>query len=317
MVRYLLRRLAQGALVVLAVAAAAFWLPRVLRPDLYASGPALAGTVHDLRQAFLHFDFGQACSLPGCPPVRVLWTRGYAADLWLLAGALALGVAGGVAGGAWCASHAGSRRARALETIATVLYCTPVYVVGMALLLLFNPLFGLIPVPAFFDAAPQWASPVSDPWLWLRTFAVPWLVLAAPLGAMCLRLTVGLLREEVDADHVRTAIAKGVSRRRVVTRHALPGTSVATASLVGVSVPLLVTNMVLVEKLFSVPGFFLRTWKATGHTSSPIDELQRDFPTLQGISIWAAVLIVLVGLLADLAIAQLDPRIRSSGRALG
>jgi peptide/nickel transport system permease protein len=187
----------------------------------------------------------------------------------------------------------------------------------MALLLLFNPLFGLVHVPAFFDADPHWPSPFGDPWLWLRTYAVPWLVLAAPLGAMCLRLTVALLREEVEADHVRTAIAKGLSPRRVIARHALPGTSVVTASLVGVSVPLLVTNMVLVEKVFSVQGFFFRTWKASGHTSSVLTDPDPDFPTLQGLAVWGAVLIVAVGLLADLAIARLDPRIRTSGRPPG
>jgi peptide/nickel transport system permease protein len=145
---------------------------------------------------------------------------------------------------------------------------------------------------------------------------VPWLVVGASLGAMCLRLTVALVRDEREADHVRTAIAKGLSPRRVITHHAAPGTYVATASLVGVSVPIVVTNMVLVEKVFSVQGFFFRTWKASGHTA-PFQEQTPDFPTLQAISVWAAVLIVVLGLVVDLVIAQLDPRIRASGRAIG
>jgi peptide/nickel transport system permease protein len=150
----------------------------------------------------------------------------------------------------------------------------------------------------------------------LRRIALGALVVVAVGAGSFLRLTVALVRDEREADHVRTAVAKGLSPRRVITHHAAPGTYVATASLVGVSVPLVVTNMVLVEKVFSVQGFFFRTWKASGHTA-PFKEQTPDFPTLQGIAVWAAVLIVFTGLVVDLVIAQLDPRIRASSRAIG
>jgi peptide/nickel transport system permease protein len=70
----------------------------------------------------------------------------------------------------------------------------------------------------------------------------------------------------------------------------------------------MVTNMVLVEYVFSVPGFFRHMKRALGQAPGI------DIPTLQALALWAAVLIVMLSLLADLAIARLDPRIRAGGR---
>jgi peptide/nickel transport system permease protein len=207
----------------------------------------------------------------------------------------------------WCAQRPRSRASRALEVTALLLYCAPVYVVGMLALRLFNPTFGILPLPAFFDAAPHWASPWDDPWDWLRTLLVPWLVLAAPLGAMCLRITLGNTLEAMDEDYVRTAIGKGLPMRRVVGRHAARASLLPTASFVGVSIPLLVTNVVLIERVFSVPGFFQHTWMALGHVHPPGTP---DYPMLQALTVWSTVLIVVLGVLADALLPLLDPRLR-------
>jgi ABC-type dipeptide/oligopeptide/nickel transport system permease component len=265
-----------------------------------------------MGRAFLHLDFGSACGWPGCPEIHDMWARGYAADIWMLFGTVAIGVGGGFALGLWCSSRAGSRRARVVETAATVLYCAPVYVVGLGLLVLFHPDFGRWPLPYFFDASPVWASPFSAPWDWLRTLLVPWLVAAAPLAAMCLRLVVALVEEQMDADPVRTAMAKGLPYRRVVRRHAGRFAHGAVASLVGVSAPFVVTNLILVERLFSVPGFFFHTWKATGHTQAPSVPPVFDYDMLAAIAIWASVFIVVLSFGMDLALQRLDPRIRAS-----
>ena len=69
-------------------------------------------------------------------------------------------------------------RARALEASASVALCAPVFFVGLLVLYLFNPIYGSVPLPAFFDAEPAWVSPWSAPWDWFRQLLVPWLVLA-------------------------------------------------------------------------------------------------------------------------------------------
>jgi peptide/nickel transport system permease protein len=310
---WLVRRVALAALTLLAVAFVTYGLLRVLRTDLYPGTPVLSGTLDDLDRGFPHFDWGLACGWPGCPPVRSMFARGFAADLWLIGGALLLGVAAGLRGAMWCARRPRSRRARAMEAVASALYCTPVYVIGLPMLTLFNPRFGIVPIPAFFDAEPAWAEPWTDPWVWFETLAAPWLVLAAPLAAMCLRMALAVLREEVDADHVRTAYAKGVSLRRVMSRHVAPAAYTETASFVGVSIPLIVLNLILVERVFGVPGFFTHTYKATGHVLNHRGDPVIDYPMVQAISLWAALLIVVLGIAVDLVLVRLDPRIREAG----
>jgi peptide/nickel transport system permease protein len=248
-----------------------------------------------------------------------MWVRGYAADVWMLFGTVAIGVGVGFALGLWCAGRADSRRARVVERASVVLYCTPAYVLGLGVLLLFHPTFGTLPLPYFFDAAPIRASPLSSPWDWFRSLLVPWLVAAAPLAAMCLRLVLALLREQQGTDHVRTAIAKGVPHKRVIRRHAGPFARSATASLVGVSAPIVVINLILVERVFAVQGFFVHTYKATGRKGDGVQDGFRggkapaiDLEMLVGIAIWASVFVVVLSFAMEFALLRLDPRLRTS-----
>jgi peptide/nickel transport system permease protein len=118
-----------------------------------------------------------------------------------------------------------------------------------------------------------------------------------------------MLMEELGADHVRTARAKGLAAGAVMRRHAAPPTYPATAGLVWGLAPLIITNLVLVEWVFSVPGFFFNTKRALGKADPPVI----DVPMLQAQAIWGAILIVLLGVLADLVVVRLDPRVRSRG----
>jgi peptide/nickel transport system permease protein len=306
-------RVALGLSVVVLVAALAFALTTPpIRPSASGGATGVSAVLHDLERAFLHFDFGVASGWPGRPTVRSMWARGAAADVWMLVGTLALGVGGGFALGLWCAARRGTRRARIVEVAAMVLLCTPVYIVGVGLLFLFHPTFGRWPLPLFFDAAPVPLSPFSAPWELLRTLLVPWLVAAAPLAAMCLRLVLVLVREELAADYIRTAYAKGLPHRRVIRHHAGPFAQAGTASLIGVSAPLVVTNLVLVETVFSVPGFFLNTWRASGHVSRLCRGcVSPDYEMLAALAVWGAVFVVVLGAATDFALARIDPRVRA------
>ena len=290
---------------------------RILRPDLYPGDALLGGIVHDLDRAFLHLDFG--CAPPGgtgsgarpsghCTPLRVVWQRGMAADIWLLAGSIVIGVVVGVLGGLWCAGHPRTLRARALQTGAALAICAPVYFVGLALLYLFNPDFGKFPVPFFFDAVSRWASPFTDPWSWLRTLLVPWLVLAAPLAGMCLRMTLATGPRDhpggLRPDRGREGRAPG----RVMRRHVGLPTFGATVSFAPVTLPLFLINVMLVEQVFSVPGFFYYVWAAIGHNS----ENAINLPIVIAAALWMTVLLIVLGLLADAIVARLDPRVRGA-----
>jgi ABC-type dipeptide/oligopeptide/nickel transport system permease component len=81
-----------------------------------------------------------------------------------------------------------------------------------------------------------------------------------------------------------------------------------------VSAPLIITNMVLVERTQSVPGFFKYTWRAAGHENLSVAarDPKPDFPLLCALGVWGAVLLIVLGLIADGVVSRLDPRVRAS-----
>ena len=306
-----LRRLAFAPVVLVAVTFVTYAVPRVLRPDLYEGEQFVTGLVGDVNDALLHLEFGNSVILPGGPPVHDLWVDGLIWDLWLLTGGLVVGTVGGIAAGIWCTRRPGSLRSRAVEAAAMAAFCSPIFFTGLFILFLFNSTYGRVPLPWFFDAEPNWAQPWTNPWDWFRALLVPWLVLGAPLGAMCLRLTLSVTREAIDEDFVRTAEAKGVAPKDIVRRHAAPLSFPGTLSFVAVSAPLLITNMVLIERVFSVPGFFRYTWRASGHANFGQDPFP-DFALLCALGLWGAVLLIVIGLIADGLVSLIDPHVRTS-----
>ena len=275
---------------------------------------------HRLERVFFHFDFGVSCSYPGCPPIKVLWGRTWHADVYLLLGGLALGVATGLAAAAFCATHPRTLATRAIETIALILYSLPVYLFALGLLLLFEPTFGLLPSAVFFHPE-DYAAPLANPWRFFEAMLVPWILVAAPFGAVVMRLARAAILDEIGSDYVRTAAAKGLSQRKVMRRHAARPSYASVASLVGAWVPTFVINMVLVEFVFFIPGFLGLSRRAFGQApgtlvpNEPVGHI--DIVMVQALALWTAVLIVVVSAVADVVLAVLDPRVRGAGRPVG
>jgi peptide/nickel transport system permease protein len=171
----------------------------------------------------------------------------------------------------------------------------------MMLILVFGKSVGA-PVPLAIVAPNSYAALTDDPLRWLNALLVPWLVVGAPLAAMCLRMTRASLPEVVDADFIRTATAKGLPPSRVTLRHALPVALSPTLSLAGASMPLLVGNAILVEAVFGIPGVYRLIPGAIDNG---------NFPVLQGIVIVGAVFVVMANAVVDVTLAALDPRVRA------
>jgi peptide/nickel transport system permease protein len=265
------------------------------------NGPHPGDLLDYLERAFLHADLGDSRGRP-FRPVADMIGESVPADLSLIAGSLALGLGAGIAAGAVCAQRPGTLLSRGLQGAATVLLCAPVYVVGMIVILVFGKSVGA-PVPLPFVSPNSYAPLTHDPLAWLNSLLVPWLIAAAPLAAMYLRMTRAVLPEVADADFVRTATAKGLSPAQVTARHTLPVALAPTLSLAGASIPLLVGNIVLVEAVFGIPGVYRLI-------PSAIDS--GNLPVLQGIVIVGAVFVVVANAIADVTLALLDPRLRSA-----
>jgi peptide/nickel transport system permease protein len=107
--------------------------------------------------------------------------------------------------------------------------------------------------------------------------------------------------ETLHADFVEAAQARGLGRRRLLARYVLRNSLISTVTLLGVSIGSLVSLAVVVEQVFAIPGLGSLLVSSV---------LVRDYPVVQGITFILALIVVLANLLADLALAGLDPRIR-------
>jgi peptide/nickel transport system permease protein len=302
-VRRLAVRLAGVAVVVVLATACAWVLFHLLRPELFRGRGDTGSLPHYLERAFLHFDFGRS-EQGGRRPVADLIREGLPADISLLVGGLAFGLAAGIGGGVVCARDPRGLASRIGQIVAMVGLCAPVYVVGLMSLLFFGQDIGVVPFDAGIPL--RYVEFADSPAGWLGALIVPWIVLGLPLAAMCLRIMLGQMVEVGDEEYVRAARAKGLTEWRVLRRHVAPAALAPTAMLASASMPLLLTNVVLVEQVFSVPGVFRDLTRSIGTANTPL---------ILGMTAVGALLIALTTLVFDLFVLWLDPRVRASRTA--
>jgi peptide/nickel transport system permease protein len=154
-----------------------------------------------------------------------------------------------------------------------------------------------------FPGSGSYVGLTSDPWQWLTSLILPWLVLAAGSAAIYARLMRGSLIETMGEDYIRTARAKGLSERRVVLRHGVRAAINPIMTILALDIATLIGSAVLVEVVFNIPGIGRLTYTALTHS---------DFPIVQGTVLLGALFIVVANILADIAYAYLDPRVRYS-----
>jgi peptide/nickel transport system permease protein len=301
MVKFVAQRVLSLIGVIVMVTVVTWLCIHLLRPEPFAFDDRhlLVQLGDYVYRAFVHFDLGNSWENNG-PPVSGMLREGLPADLWLLGGGLVFGILLGVTAGAVVAARPRAPLSRLIETTSMVFLCAPVYVVGLSILLAFGAgiaVSGIGFVPLKY--VPFEESPIR----WLGSMIAPWIVLGLPLAAVCERMMNSSMREVLHEEFVRTALAKGISHRRMLRRHAVPAAVAPVFVLAGVSVPVMVTNMVLVELTFSIPGVFQTI-------RSSMDDA--DFPVIQGTVIAAAFFVALATLVVDVALAWLDPKIRAS-----
>jgi ABC-type dipeptide/oligopeptide/nickel transport system permease component len=190
----------------------------------------------------------------------------------------------------------------------------PVFWTGILLLLVFGGILGWLPLGGILDEGMDYHRITGMPFLdglVTRNWAVVWsnfrhLILpAVALGAIAMaaiaRMARSTMLDVLGLDYIRTARAKGVAERRVVTRHALRNALLPVVTLIGLQLGLLLSGAVLTETIFALPGLGRLAITSV---------LARDYPLVQGVVIIAAVVFVLANLLVDILYAYLDPRIR-------
>jgi len=287
------------------------------REESFAS--TISSTPGYMRDVFVHFDLGETdgrrCGKPdslhpGGPlcasyspdTVAHMLIERVPVDVLLLAVGAFLGLLIGVAGGRFCATHPGTRRARALHIATAFQLAAPVFFQALLVIFYFSSnVSEFIRLP-FISGQGDYAPVHQDPIQFLHAMWVPWLLIAFPLAALILRITEASLREDLQEDFIRTARAKGLSERRVINRHALPVAGPAIAAMTGVNVSTMLINVAVIEVVYGLPGTF-RVINNAVHEPA-------DIPVLQGLVLVGVVLIVLANALVDVVQYWIDPRVR-------
>ena len=203
--------------------------------------------------------------------------------------------------GVGAAQRPGSARDHSIRTVSLVLYSIPVFWLGLMAILVFHLFWGLLPPGGVSSIGGERLSPAGRVVDVLRHLILPAGVLALVNAGRVARFVRNNLLEVLGADYIRTARAKGLSRRRVIWLHALRNSLVSIVQLFGLSVPALLNGILVIEVVFAWPGLGRVMFNAC---------LGRDYPVVVAITAFSAALVIVGNLLADLLHSAVDPRIR-------
>jgi peptide/nickel transport system permease protein len=207
------------------------------------------------------------------------------ATLLLMLGAIFFELAIGIPLGTFAAARRG-KADRAIMIFAFAGVSTPQFVVGLVLLYLLAYLAGWFPMSGYGG---------------LSHLILPALTLGIGGGGWYARILRSSLVEVLRQDYIRTARAKGLSERTIVITHALRNALLPTVAMIGLDIGTFMGGAVVVESVYGWPGIGQLAWQA----------IQRiDIPIIMGVTLVAAIAIVLGNLIADLVTPLIDPRIR-------
>jgi peptide/nickel transport system permease protein len=301
---YVVRRLIQAALILLGVSLVTFALLYLLPADpvrQIAGRSATPQTVENIRrqlgldQSFLvqywryltnlvQGDLGRSY-LQRSEVSALIWSR-LPATLLLMAAGIACELAIGLTMGLIAAVRRGTATDQALMIGSFIGVSAPQFVVGLILLYVFGVQLGWLPLSGYGTAAH-----VVLPALTLGILGAGW------YSRMMRSSMIDVLRQ----DYIRTAHAKGLTRWRVLFRHALPNAILPIVAMIGIDIGVFMSGIVVVESVFGWPGIGQLAWQA----------IQRvDIPIIMGVTLVSAVAIVLGNLIADLGAPFIDPRIK-------
>jgi peptide/nickel transport system permease protein len=220
--------------------------------------------------------------------------EGIPATASLCIGAAIIWLTFGFVFGYLSAIRAGGFTDKALTVLALVGISMPVFWLASLMLYYFTYKLEIFPNSGYVS--------LSDPWQWFTHLILPWISLAVLYAGFYSRVLRSSMLDVMNEDYVRTARAKGLSQRQVMTRHVLRNSLIPVITLFGLDFGVLIGGGAIVtETLFNIEGVGLFTAEALKN---------QDFPSIMAITIFGAFFIVLFNILVDVAYAYLDPRIR-------
>ena len=178
-----------------------------------------------------------------------------------------------------------------IRLFSTITFAMPSFLLGLLLILFFSLELELLPTSGYGEGFTGH----------LRSLTLPALTVGLYLAPILLRtLRVGII-ETLSAEYVEAARARGLAEGRILFKHVLKNSAIATVTVLGLNVGFLLSGLVIIENVFSLPGL------GSELVSSIVG---RDYPVIQALTLIFGVTVVIINLLTDLLYAYLDPRVR-------
>jgi ABC-type dipeptide/oligopeptide/nickel transport systems, permease components len=319
---YLLRRLIQVVLTIIAIVVLNFFLFRMMpgSPErILLRNPHLTQATVDAARArwgldqplpiqlvdylaaTAQGDLGYSFQYRGRPVSEVIGIRFWPTIL-LVGIAEVIAIIVGLTLGAYSGWKRGGTADKIGNGISLILYSMPYFVIGMPLIIIFAAGLGWFPTSGMLTPGATYASPIDQLFDFLRHLVLPLATVSLGLiGGYSILMRSSIIETRTE-DYVTTARAKGLSESRVLRQHAFPNALLPTVTIVAINLGYVVAGVLTAEIIFNWPGLGTLTYQALS---------VRDFPVLQGVFLILSVTVVLANLGADLLYGVLDPRVRT------
>ena len=320
--QYLLRRLIQAFLTIIAIVVLNFFLFRMMpgSPErILLRNPHLTEeTVQAARErwgldqpvpvqlfkymvATAQGDLGYSFKYRGQAVTEVIGNR-FWPTIILIGLAEAIAIVAGLALGAYAGWRRGGTVDRVGNGASLILYSMPYFVIGMPLIIIFAAELGWFPTSGMLDPGAHYASPIDQLMDFLSHLVLPLATVTLGLiGGYSILMRSAIIETRTE-DYVTTARAKGLTESHVVRQHAFPNALLPTVTIVAINLGYVVAGALTAEIIFNWPGLGTLTYDALS---------VRDFPVLQGVFLILSIAVVLANLGADLLYGVLDPRVRA------
>jgi peptide/nickel transport system permease protein len=313
MTAYIARRFAQSIVILLGVTLLTFVLLHLIPggPARGILGPrATPGQIAAFEQAtglnrpvvqqylvyldhLLHGNFGYSYKLN--QTVGSVFAQDLPKSLALVGPPTVLSLAIGVPLGLWQSQRRDKLDDHVITGVGYVLYAMPDFWLAYILIDVFA--LRLFWLPPAAPSSPTWTAAFTD----AKAMILPWATLTLVSIAVFSRYMRSSALDAMSQDYIRTALAKGAQRGRVLRKHVIRNASIPIITLAGLAIPGLLSGAILEEVVFNYPGIGLATYNAA---------LVKDYPILLGTTIVFGALTIAGNLIADIAYAYADPRVR-------
>ncbi|MGB3178799.1 MAG: ABC transporter permease [Albidovulum sp.] len=227
-------------------------------------------------------------------PVSELISQRMTVSLPLAGYALVLAALIAFPAGVWAASRRGAFADGAIMGATQIGIALPNFWFAMLLVLAFALHWRIFPAGGF----PGWDGDIGQG---LRALTLPAVALALPQAAILARVLRSALIDTLDQDYIRTARAKGLTRRQTILRHALRNAMIPVLTILGMQFSFLLAGAIIIENVFYLPGLGRLIFQAI---------TQRDLIVVESVVMILVFAVILVTFFVDLAYAAIDPRLR-------